>query len=136
MANRNFNAKQYSYEMEPVKIYARFSVGAAGAVVAGKNGLGIISVVKEATAGQYTLTFKDAFAKVMFLNAMSVDDAVSLVAKVQIFENPATLQADFKADHKITIQCLDFAGAAVNPANGEQVLLEITMRQSCIGRGD
>ena len=136
MANRNFNAKQYSYEMEPVKIYGRVTIGAAGAVVAGKNGLGIASIVKEATAGQYTITFQDTFAKFLFLSALSIDDAVSTVAKVQAFENPATIQANLKVDKKLTIQCLDFAGAAVNPASGEQILLEVTMRQSCIGRGD
>lgn len=136
MANRNFNAKQYSYEMEPVKIYGRFSVAAAGAVVAGKKGLGIESIVKEATAGQYTITFQDTFAKFLFLSSVVVDDANSVVAKIQVFEDPAALQADLKADRKLKIQCLDFAGAAVNPTTGAQILLEATMRQSCIGRGD
>ena len=136
MANRNFNQKQYSYELEPVKIYGRFSVGTAGAVVAGKNGLGIKSVTKETTAGQYTIEFQDAFSKIMFLNSMIVDDAVTAVARVQLLEDPAALQADLKADRKLKIQCLDFTGAAVNPASGAQVLFEVTMRQSSIGRGD
>lgn len=136
MANRNFNQKQYSYELEPVKIYARVTIGASGAVVAGKNGLGITSFVKETAAGQYTITFDDSFAKFLFLQSLIVDDAASAVATVQVFEDPAALQADLKADQKLKIQCLDFAGAAVNPTSGAQILLEITMRQSCIGRGD
>lgn len=136
MANRNFNAKQYSYEMEPVKIYGRVTIGAAGAVIAGKNGLGIASIAKEVADGQYTITFQDTFAKFLFLSSLVIDDAASAVAKIQVFENPATLQADLKADKKLKIQCLDFAGVAVNPTSGAQILLECTMRQSCIGRGD
>ena len=136
MANRNFNQKHYSYELEPVKIYGRLTIGASGAVVAGKNGLGILSIVKETAAGQYTITFQDTFAKFLFLTALAIDDAASNVAKVQAFEDPTTLQANLKADKKLTIQCLDFAGAAVNPTSGMQILLEVTMRQSCIGRGD
>ena len=136
MANRNFNQKQYSLELEPVKLYARVSIGASGAVVAGKNGLGITSFVKEATAGQYTITFQDSFAKFLFLQSLVIDDVVANVASIMVLENPANLQADLKADKKMKIQCLDFAGAAVNPTSGAQILLEITMRQSCIGRGD
>lgn len=136
MANRSFNQKQYSYELEPVKVYGRFGIGASGAVTGTKFGLGIVGVVKETAAGQYTIEFQDSFAKFLFLSAIMVDDAASAAGYIQLFEDPAALQAAFKADKKLTIQCLDHAGIAVNPTSGAQILFEATVRQSCIGRGD
>jgi len=136
MANKYFYATQYSYEVEPVKLYARIRIGAAGAVVAGKNGLGIKSVVKEATAGQYSIELADKFARLLMVSTKVVDDAVSAVGQIQVLEAPESIQADLKVDKKFKIQCVDFAGAAVNPASGAEIIIEITMRQSKIGRGD
>jgi len=136
MANKYFYATQYSYEVEPVKLYARIRIGAAGAVVAGKNGLGIKSVVKEATDGQYSIELADKFARLLMVVTKIADDAVTPVGQVQVLEAPESLQADLKADKTFKIQCLDFAGAAVNPTSGCEIMIEITMRQSKIGRGD
>jgi hypothetical protein len=136
MANKYFYATQYSYEVEPVKLYGRLNIGAAGAVVAGKQGLGIKSIVKEATAGLYTIELADKFAQLLFVSTVLVDNAVNAVASIQVLEDPATIQADMKTDKKFQIQLLDFAGAAVNATSGAQVRFEITMRQSKIGRGD
>lgn len=136
MANRYFYATQYSYEVEPVKIYGRLNIGASGAVVAGKQGLGIKSIVKETADGQYTIELANKFARFLHISAKIVDNAINPVAEVQVLEDPATIQADMKADGKIKIQLLDFAGAAVNATSGAQLIFEITMRQSKIGRGD
>lgn len=136
MANKYFYATQYSYEVEPVKLYGRLTIGAAGAVVAGKNGLGIKSITKETADGQYTIELADKYARLLFVNAITVGTAALDVAAIQILETPTALQADMKADGKFKIQLLDFAGAAVNAASGAQVIFEITMRQSKIGRGD
>jgi hypothetical protein len=136
MANRNFYSTQYTYEVEPVKIYAKILVGAAGAVSGTKLGLGVAGVVKEATAGQYSITLQNKFAQLLGVNITVIAPIPTVALATQILETPSAIQADIKADKTFKIQLLDVAGAAVNVASGDEILVEITMRQSKIGRGD
>lgn len=135
ITSRNYYRNYNSLEVDVVNIFGQFNIGAAGAV-SGFQGGGIKSVVKEATAGQYTITLTDLFARILMPKFQSMAQGVSLVAQIQLFEVPGTFQADVKADGTITIQCLDFAGAAVNPASGESIFIDIKARQSKIGRYD
>jgi len=136
MANRNFYSTQYSYEVEPVKVYAKIRVGAAGAVSGTKFGLGILSVVKEATAGQYSIALSNKFAQLLHVSITVIAPIPTVALASQVLEDPAVIQADLKVDKTFKIQLLDVAGAAVNVASGDEIRVEITMRQSKIGRGD
>jgi len=136
MANRSFNQTQYSFEILPVKLYGKLLIGAAGAVSGTKFGLGILSIVKETADGQYSITLKDKYAQLLGFSSTIIAPIATVGGQVQIFETPSAIQADIKADKTFKIQILDFAGAAVNLASGDELKFELTMRQSKIGRGD
>lgn len=138
---RTKNQFQLTYEQDTVTIYGSFAVGASGAVASSQGG-GIVSVTKESTAGQYTIALSEQFARFLHLDAQVVDDAVSQVAKIQLLEDPATLQAAVKTDRALTIQCLAIESdatpqlIAANPAEGALVTLRIVCRQSSSGPFD
>jgi hypothetical protein len=137
MANRYFNQFQYAYEKDTVIVFGNFNVGAAGAVTAGTvKGGGIVSVAKQGTAGQYLITFNDQFSQFLDFSGQTVLATASGVANVQLLQAPATLQADIKANKQITIQCVDYAGAAVNPASGEKVMFKVVYRRTSVGTYD
>lgn len=134
-SSRNYYKNPFTLEVDTVTMFAQLTIGAAGAVSAIHGG-GIAGAVKEAAAGKYTIALEDKFARLLMASAIGVDDAALTFGTVQIFQDGATLQADVKADGEITIQLLDFAGAAVNAASGTVLLIELKMRQSKIGRYD
>lgn len=134
-SSRNYYKNPYTLEVDTVTMFLAIVIGAAGAVTSISGG-GISGVTKEAAAGQYSIALEDKFARLLHAHVMGVDDAALTFAQAQIFENPATLQADVKADGVFKIQLLDFAGVAVNAASGTTLLVEIKMRQSVIGRYD
>lgn len=137
MANKYFSQFQYTYEKDTVTLYGEFTVGASGAVTAGTvKGGGISGVVKESTAGQYSITLSDYFQRLLYVEAINVDNAVSAWASVCVLEDAATLQTDFKADKTFVIQFQDYAGTAVNPTSSAQIKLKITCRNTTVGPYD
>jgi hypothetical protein len=137
MANKYLNQFQYTYEKDTVTLYGEFTVGASGAVTANTvKGGGLSGVVKESTAGQYSITLSDYFQRILFVEALNVDDAVSAWASVAVLEDPSALQTDFKADKTFKIQLQDYAGAAVNATSGAQIKLKITCRNTTVGPYD
>lgn len=133
ITSRNYYKNPYTLEVDSVSLFGNLVIGASGAVTSFSGG-GIKSITKETADGQYTIELTDKFARMLGFNAVGVDDAVLAFGQVQIFE--AALQTDVKADSKFKIQLLDFAGAAVNATSGCQLMFEIKMRQSSIGRYD
>lgn len=135
MSNRY--AKQISYQLEQdvYRLFANATIGAAGAVSSTK-GMGITSIAKQATAGQYIVTLSEPYNRFLKLNADVVAAAISGVASVQMLATPSTMQASIQSSRQLTIQCVDYAGAAVNPPSGSQIMLNIQMRNSSIGPND
>lgn len=131
MANRTLNQFQLTYEKDSVTIYATINIGAAGAVSAYAGG-GIQLVTKQATAGQYTITFTNQFSKFLSLRSDSVNATADGIANIQLLQAPATLQADVRSTRQLTIQCLDYAGAAANLASGAQIMLVAVFRNSSV----
>lgn len=111
-----------SVEKKLVKVYGALTVGSSGAV---SSGVGQLSFVKEATAGQYSVTSNQAFYRVMSVNVTKVGASISTVCSVSILETPSSLQSDFQSDKTFKVQCVDYAGSAVNPASGEVLLFEV-----------
>lgn len=141
MANRYLNQFQYTYEKDTVTLYGEINVGTSGAVSSFAGG-GISGVVKETAAGLYTVTLTDFFQRLLFVDALVVDDAITQAISYQILEDPAALQADFKADKSFRIQ---FFGAtnsstttqiAANLASGAQIKLKIVCRNTTVGPYD
>lgn len=128
-------------EADTVSLYGSFNVGSSGAVASFAGG-GIASVVKESTAGQYTITLTDKYSRFLEFAAMQCDDAVSQVASIQLLEDPATLQSSIKSGGAFTIQCLAIESdatpqlIAANPADGALVMFKVVMRNSSVGPFD
>lgn len=135
ITSRSYYRNVNHLEVDLVNLFGSVVIGASGAVTSFQGG-GISSIVKESTAGQYTITLSDRFAFFLMAKFAVVGASALAVAQVQVLETPATFQASIKSDGAITIQCLDFAGAAVNPASGAEIMVEMIMRQSSIGRYD
>lgn len=114
------------YESDVMRVYAKFTVGASGAVSAAYGG-GVTAIVKEVADGQYSITLGDRFKRVLFVNAMSVDDAAPNWCTATIFEDPATLQTDFQTDSTFKLQLYDETMTAANATSGSQILLEIVV---------
>lgn len=133
--SRNFYKNPYTLEVDTVTLFAVIAIGAAGAVSSVKGG-GIAGATKEAAAGQYSIALEDKFSRLLHAHVIGMDNAALTFGQVQIFEDPATIQADMKVDSTFKIQLLDFAGVAVDAADGTTLLVEIKMRQSSIGRYD
>jgi len=134
-SSRNYYKNPYTLEVDTVTLFGEINVGAAGAV-SSIAGAGISGVTKEVAAGQYTIALDDQFARFFGIKVLGVDDAALTFGQVQVFQDPATLQADIKSSGEIVIQLLDFAGVAVDAASGTKLLVEIVLRQSSIGRYD
>jgi hypothetical protein len=132
MANRSFNRVQ-ALEKEVKLIYGSAVIGASGALGTVK---GDLTMVKEATAGQYTIRLTDKYDRLLFSSSGFVGASASGVASIQILENPATFQSDFKSTNTYTIQCYDFAGNAVNPASGSVLSFVLHVRNSSVTAGN
>lgn len=142
MANRHtLNQFQYTFEKDTVTVYGKFNVGTSGAVDAYQGG-GVASVVKESTAGQYTINFKDKYSRFLEFSASIVDDAISQVAKVQVLMDPATVQATVSAGAALLVQCLAIESdatpqlIAANPASGAVVFFKAVFRNTTVGPFD
>ncbi len=141
MANRYLKQFQYTLEQDSVTLFAQVVIGSSGAVTSYKGG-GIASVVKEATAGQYTVTLTDKWSKLLFIECSEVQSTISQVAKIQVLETAAGLQSEVRGATGFKLQCLTATSASVptliagNPASGDQLLLKITVRNSSVGRFD
>lgn len=137
MANRKFyrGTSFCSIERELCFLFGSAVIGAAGAVGTVK-GLGIASVTHTGT-GLYTIELEDEYyryisGKVGFIHATGG----SGIATVEMAHNPATFQADFKSTKQINVKCLDFTGAAADPAAGSVMGFETLVRNSSAGPAD
>lgn len=125
MANRTFYQFRQSYERELVDVYCTIVIGASGAVTSA-TGAGILSVVKEATAGQYTINLQDNFnalrdVRVVTRNAAGISAAGAMgIVLDQVSSATAPL---------VRIQMAN-AGVATNPASADVLLLHITVKNS------
>lgn len=136
MANRLYQQFQYTAERSPVTLYSTVTIGAAGAVASGGvKGYGISSVAKQATAGQYQVVLQDKFTRALSVQVQVVHSSISAVKSVQVLMTPAQLQSALAAGTAITIQCLDAAGAAVNPESGAQLFLQVVATNSSVDLG-
>lgn len=133
--NRYLHQFQYTMEKDTVTLFGTVDIGASGAVTLTKGG-GIESVTKEATAGQYTIQLAERYSRFLNIQAQPILATPSAVAAVQLLMDPATMQADIKADGQIVVQCLNYAGVAANPESGAQLQLRIVMRNSSVGPND
>jgi hypothetical protein len=109
MSNHIYNP-QLAQEKQVVKLFGSFTIGATGAVGTVK-GLGVSGVVRN-SLGNYTITLKDKFDRLLNVSGGFISNAVggSGVLKSEISNDPATLQATFKADKTFDVQFYGLTG--------------------------
>ena len=124
MANSRLFQFRYSYERDLVDVYAKVSFGAAGAPTL-QAGKGILSVSR-ISAGRFQINLKDNFNKLMFAQDT-----------FQVAAGPAAPIMYIAADNSslanspnIIVQFSTSGGVATDPASGEVVYLEITLRNA------
>lgn len=132
MANRNFFGNSYSLEVDNVTLWAEINVGSSGAV-SSSSGLGIASVTKESTAGQYTIALSDNYNKLLHASIMVLDDTNSDPTTVAIIGRVLSEAVSSSSAPAIVIQgvALD-DGAAANFASGAKILVKIELRNSSV----
>lgn len=122
-ASRLFQFR-YSYERDLVDVYARISIGAAGAptLVSGK---GVLSVTRD-SAGQYTIKLKDNFNRMLMVdtriqNATGIPTSTAIGIKT---DNSSAATAP-----SVTIVA-SAGGIAADPASGDILLVDLTFRNA------
>lgn len=125
-----------SIENEVINLFFNLTIGASGAV-SKVAGAGVKSITKLTDAGAYEIELTKATRFLSFSSFVVSNAATgSGVATIEVNENPANLQADFKADGKIKIQFRDVEGAKVNAESGTAVYFTASIRKSSVGPFD
>ena len=124
MANRSYSQFRFSLEKMTVDLFCRFLVGATGApTLQTTDSKGIKSIVRNGV-GDYTITLSDVYRMLL------------CVEYVAVSATPASINAYIKADNSasatptIRIQFVSAAGTAVELSNGEDIRMEISLRNT------
>ena len=137
MANRFGQQFTFSMIKQTWHIYAKCTFAGSGAVtlVQGNPAAspGVVSVTKQATAGQYTFVFGtqagmlDVWPRFLNAQAYFVSASSAPAAPIMYTITDATATA---GTCSMTVQLLDYAGAAANPASGEVGYFEFVFSNS------
>jgi hypothetical protein len=125
MANRRLNQFTFSTEPMTTHIFAQVTIGASGAPTLNYGG-GYISGIVRNSAGDYTLTFRDVWPRLL-----GVTCSVSASSGV-----PAAPVLGIKSNLVATSKTLEIVfsdvetPAATDPANGEILFLDIAVKNS------
>lgn len=132
MANRRLNQFALTFEPATTKIYGRVNIGTTGAptLAVSSSGMtlnrGIQSIVRN-SAGNYTVTLMDSYFR--FLDAsfrfISGASAPAAPSSTIVSEAVATLAAP-----TVIVQFRSTGGSPTDPASGEIMLFEITVKNS------
>jgi len=121
---------------QPLELFGRITIGTTGAV-SSYSGIEVSSVTKNSHAGDYTITLKNIYYKLLSFKAIIQSRAAnSEVFQVEI--DPASssgVDADLLAK-VINIQLYDAAKADVNAASGSVIIWNATVRNSAIAAGE
>lgn len=128
MANRLFNQFRLALEKQVVDLYAQMTAtdGAGAISFSVPNSKGIASIAKVTGNGRYDITLQDSYVRLLNIQAMSTSSAgLRSWACLGVLSS-----SDVNSSKVISIQLLDFAGAIVNPNNGEVIQFQISLSNS------
>lgn len=139
MANRYYNNQAFTLSPGVVKVFGRVTFGAAGAptlVTSGFSSKGIVSITRNNT-GLYTLVFGtqagmlDVYYKLLNVSiAFDTSGAAGAAPAAPIWAVVANSVAT-PASCSLQIQFFDAdTPVATDPASGEAIFLEITLKNS------
>jgi len=137
MANRRFVSQfRFSYQKDPVDVFARVTFGATGAPTLDVlDSFGIYSVTRNST-GNYTFVFGSTGSSIQALDTYNY---LLMVKHMFINATAPAAPSMYVSDNSvntpnvasITVQ-FNSAGTPTDPASGEQVLLDFIMRNSSV----
>jgi hypothetical protein len=116
-------------ELHLVDLFADFAVGASGAPTLKQNvSLGIKSIVRNST-GNYTVNLASTYVRCVMVNEalVSAAPAAPIMSVVSIANANGSVTP---LAPSITVQFQNSAGTATDPANGEEILLNLIMSKS------
>lgn len=127
MANRRSYQFTYSSEAMPMHVFAQVTFGASGAPTLNFGGSYISGIVRN-SAGDYTLTLRDTWNRLLGVSAVfnsgsSLPTAPALNVKSNLVATSKTLEIVF-SDLETP--------AATDPASGEIVYLDIALKNSSV----
>lgn len=130
MANRLWLPNSGSLEVNVCELFGSITIGAAGAVTT-SSGKGIASVVKEATAGQYTITLSDQYNSLLWagFTLVSTTDGAAAVGTAYRINSSAV----GNSTPTVVLQASDTAtGADANPSSGDVILFTFKLKNSSV----
>lgn len=135
MANRNWasGGKLYSMHVKPVLLDCTIQIGASGSV-SSFVGSTIASVTKTGT-GKYKIKAQPNtnFNKLYFAagSAQSASGGLSGILGIEI-QNAPNASVQIASGAELTIQCLNAAGAAADPASGSAINVLMILSDSSV----
>lgn len=125
MANRRFYQFRLSLEPQVVDLYAHITFGAAGApTLDAAQSRGIASVTRN-SAGNYTIALQDNYNRLLIVKHVFVESTAP-AAPGMFVSNDSVVSATAPA---LTV-VFNAAGTATDPATGDQVRLQISLKNS------
>lgn len=122
--NRLYNQFYLSLERGKAVIFGKVAIGATGApTMNAVKSKGIASVARN-SAGNYTITLNDIYVD-MFKCCINF-----LFATDPGVANTYIVSQSVNSAKTIVVQCMDYAGAAVDPASGSEMQIEIVLKTS------
>ena len=127
MANRRFYQFRLSLEPQIVDLFLHATFGAAGAVTMdASQSRGIRSIVK-AGAGTYEIHLQDTYSRLLMVNKIAISGAAAAASEVRVYNDDVTSSTDPKV-----VVVFSAAGVDTNPASGEQVRMQISVKNSSV----
>lgn len=131
MANKSWIPPSGSLEVNVCELFGRLVIGAAGAVTS-NTGKGIGTIVKESSAGQYTIPLSEPYNSLLHASftLVSTTDGAQTVGTAFRLNSE---DVDHVTAPVLTLQCSDTAtGADANLTSGDVVLIRITLKNSSV----
>jgi hypothetical protein len=120
------NQFRYQLENAMVDLFVRVSIGAAGAPTLSTTYAKGVASISRSAAGRYVITLQDKYNNLMGIECSFLIAGIPAAPIASIFAD------NVAASGALTIQCADAAGAAADPANGEVMLLKISLKNSSV----
>lgn len=126
MANSYMNQFYFSKVRSKNVLFGKVAIGATGApTLSAVNSQGIASISRT-SAGLYAITLSEKWSKHLNTIVQVLDSGTQTVACTYVVSETVN------STKIVTIQCVDFAGAAVDPRNGASLLIEIQLSNSSV----
>lgn len=123
MANRNFasGGKIYSNVTMPVMINCKITIAGTGAVASITTN-SLVKSVSRTSTGIYVVHLRDNYNSLVIAQGSTISPVSGLSGVLAVeTANAPQPQIQSSSDPRITIKCLDAAGALVDPASGSIV---------------